>query len=46
MVRDLRQNTLCSRVWNTYDDILETQKVAWNWLIDGPDRIRSIDPRD
>jgi len=42
----LRQNKLCARVWNTYDDILEACKNAWNFLIDDPDRIRSIGTRD
>jgi hypothetical protein len=42
----LRQNKLCAQVWDTYDDILEACKTAWNWLIDDPDRIRSIGIRD
>ena len=42
----LRQNKLCSTVWDTYDDIIEACKVAWNFLIDDPDRIRSIGSRD
>lgn len=42
----LRQNRLCAQVWDTYDDILEACKNAWNWLIDDPDRIRSIGARD
>jgi hypothetical protein len=41
----LRQNKLCARVWDTYDDILEACKNAWNFLIDGPARIRSIGSR-
>jgi hypothetical protein len=41
----LRQNKLCANVWDTYDDILEACKTAWNWLIDDPDRIRSIGTR-
>lgn len=46
-VRDyLRQNKLCAPVWDTYDDILEACRDAWNRLIDGPDRIRSIGSRD
>jgi transposase len=28
-----RQNKLCARVWDTYDDILEACKTAW-----APDR--------
>lgn len=42
----LRQNKLCAQVWDTYDDILEACKNAWNFLIDDPDRIRSIGARD
>lgn len=42
----LRQNKLCAQVWDTYDDILEACKNAWNFLIDDPDRIRSIGSRD
>jgi putative transposase len=34
----LRQNKLCAQVWDTYDDILEACKTAWNWLIADPDR--------
>ena len=42
----LRQNKLCAQVWDTYEDILEACKNAWNFLIDDPDRIRSIGNRD
>ncbi len=42
----LRQNKLCFTVWDTYDDILEACKTACNFLIDDPDRIRSIGSRD
>ena len=41
----LRQNKLCSTVWDSYDEIIEACKTAWNWLIDDPDRIRSIGTR-
>lgn len=41
----LRQNTLCSRVWNTYDDIVEACSSAWRFLTDDPQRIRSIGHR-
>lgn len=41
----LRQNKLCATVWNSYDEIIEACKTAWNWLIDDPDRIRSIGSR-
>ncbi len=42
----LRQNKLCATVWDTYDDIVEACKVAWNWLIADPPRIRSIGTRN
>jgi hypothetical protein len=42
----LRQNKLCSTVWDTYEDILEACKIAWNFLIVDPDRIRSIGSHD
>ena len=42
----LRENTLCSRVWDTYDDIVEACRQAWNFLIDDPERIRSIGSRE
>jgi hypothetical protein len=42
----LRQNKLCALVWNTYDEILEACKTAWNFLIDDPARIRSIGSRE
>jgi hypothetical protein len=41
----LRQNKLCSTVWDSYDEIVEACKIAWNWLIGDPDRIRSIGTR-
>jgi hypothetical protein len=42
----LRQNKLCSTAWDSYGEIIETCKTAWNWLIDDPDRIRSIGTRN
>ena len=42
----LRQNKLCAQVWDTYDDIVEACKKAWHFLINDPDRIRSIGTRD
>ncbi len=42
----LRQNKLCARVWDTYDDIVDACKQAWNFLIDDPERIRSIGSRE
>jgi hypothetical protein len=44
--RPPHQNKLCAQVWDTYDDILEACKNAWNWLIADPHRIRSIGARD
>ena len=41
----LRQNKLCSRVWDTYEDIVEACKQAWHFLIDDPHRIRSLGQR-
>ncbi len=41
----LRQNKLCSRVWDSYEDIVEACKQAWHFLIDDPDRIRSLGQR-
>jgi len=41
----LRQNKLCARVWPTYDDILDACQSAWRFLINDPDRIRSIATR-
>ena len=41
----LRSNILCSRVWHTYDDIVEACSIAWRFLTDDPLRIRSIGHR-
>jgi len=41
----LRQNKLCARVWNTYDDILDACQSAWRFLTNDPHRIRSIGSR-
>jgi len=41
----LRQNKLCALVWNSYDEIVEACKTAWNWLIADPARIQSIGSR-
>jgi len=42
----LRQNKLCSTVWDSYEAIIEACITAWNWLIADPDRIRSIGTRE
>ena len=41
----LRQNKLCALVWNTYDEIAQACTNAWNFLVNDPDRIRSIGSR-
>jgi hypothetical protein len=41
----LRQNKPCALVWDTYDEIVEACKNAWHFLINDPDRIRSIGHR-
>src|SRR3546814_8170656 len=41
----LRQNKLCARVWDTYDDILDACQSAWRFLGNDPERIRSIGAR-
>jgi transposase len=41
----LRQNKLCATVWHSYEAIVEACKRAWNFLINDPDRIRSIGNR-
>ena len=42
----LRQNKLSGLVWESYDDIVEACKNAWNWLVDDPARITSIGTRE
>ena len=42
----LRGNKLCTRVWDTYDAIVDACAKAWKFLTDDPDRIRSIGTRD
>ncbi len=41
----LRQNKLCALVWDTYEQILDACQSAWRFLINDPDRIRSIGSR-
>jgi hypothetical protein len=38
----LRGNKLSHRVWDSYDDMLAACAAAWRFLIDDPNRIRSI----
>ena len=42
----LRANKLCNRVWNSYDAIVHACKNAWDFLVNDPERIRSIGARD
>ncbi len=42
----LRANKLCALVWNTYDEIINACREAWDFLIREPDRIRSIGTRE
>ena len=41
----LRQNKLSALVWEAYGDILDACQNAWHFLINDPDRIRSIGSR-
>jgi hypothetical protein len=38
----LRSNKLCRLVWNSFEDIIDACKQAWDFLINEPERIRSI----
>ena len=42
----LRANKLCALVWNTYDEIIDACREAWDFLIKDPERIRSIGTRE
>ena len=42
----LRENTLCSLVWDSYEAIVEACTTAWHFLINDPNRIRSIGTRE
>jgi transposase len=42
----LRGNTLCGVLWNSYEAIVQACKKAWHFLVNDPDRIRSIGPRE
>lgn len=44
--RFLRQNRRANRVFETYQDIVDTCCTAWNALIDVPERVASITIRD
>ena len=42
----LRGNKLSALVWDAYDAIVDACVTAWHFLIDDPERIRSIGSRD
>ena len=42
----LRANKLCALVWDSYEAIVGACRDAWTFLIDDPDRIRSIGTRE
>jgi hypothetical protein len=42
----LRANKLCNLVWNSYGTIVAACKDAWHFLVNDPDRIRSIGTRE
>jgi hypothetical protein len=42
----LRANKLCRLVWDSYEAILQACREAWNFLIEDPDRIRTIGARE
>ncbi len=42
----LRANKLSALVWNSDDEIIDACRAAWNFLIDDPERIKSIGTRD
>lgn len=42
----LRSNKLCALVWDSYEAIVDACREAWLFLINDPERIRSIGTRD
>jgi hypothetical protein len=42
----LRANKLCALVWDSYEAIVDACQDAWNFLINDPERIRSIGSRE
>ena len=42
----LRANRLCARVWDSYEAIVAACRTAWHFLINDPERIRSIGTRE
>ena len=41
----LRANKLCALVWDTYDQIVQACRDAWAFLVNDPERLRSIGTR-
>lgn len=41
----LRQNKLCSLVWDTYEAIIDACENAWNWFVNDKQAIKSIGTR-
>ena len=41
----LRSNKLCSLLWDSYEAIVDACTEAWHFLINDPERIRSIGSR-
>jgi transposase len=37
-----RRNELCHLIWDTYEDMVAACAKAWRFLVNDPDRIRSI----
>lgn len=44
--RYLRENKLCARIWDSYEAILDACTAAWHFLVNDPERIRSIGTRE
>lgn len=42
----LRSNKLCRLVWNSFEDIVDACKQAWDFLINDPERIKTVGYRD
>ncbi len=42
----LRATKLSGCVWDGYEAIVEACAEAWNWLVNDPDRIRTIGTRE
>jgi hypothetical protein len=42
----LRANKFSAGVWDSYEEIVQACAEAWNWLMNDPDRIRSVGTRE